>query len=106
MTEDEFIEQAETGDLLLLRYNGKMAKISGIATGYFNHAALVVNTKFMETIEPNVGFYEAVQTGVKCGWWTDLKANLGPGKTYEKICLRKLTMFRDEEFNEKVNTFV
>jgi hypothetical protein len=52
----------------------------------------------METIEPNVGFYEAVSTGVKCGWWTDLKENLGPGKAYEKICLRKLTMFRDEGF--------
>jgi len=54
----------------------------------------------------DVGFWESVSGGVTWGWYSDLKANLGPEKHYKAICTRKLTADRNSVFHLKVNEFI
>jgi len=63
LSENDFIENAKSGDMLLFRYNHLLSEIGGMITGAtFHHVAIVVrNTNNL--MKGEVEFFEAVSTG-------------------------------------------
>ena len=71
--------------------------------GHFSHVAFLYK-------DPNdltdIVYYEAVSDGVGHTWWSECREHVGPGKFYEKVCFRKLTIKRDEKFMSEIENFV
>jgi hypothetical protein len=86
--EEKFLEQAQTGDLLLFRGNHLGAKLSrGLTKGIVDHAAMIVRmaNKFHGQ---DIFFLESVlQRGVCFTSWSNFKQN---NLIYDEILYRQL----------------
>jgi len=86
-SEDQFIENANTGDILLFRGSmGGQQLIRAVTFSEYDHVAMIL--KFDQ--EPDeVYFIEATgNRGVVLNKWTYLKPHIGNGKFYEKLVYR------------------
>ena len=94
--EDKFLEQAQTGDILLFRGNHLGAKLSrGLTSGIVDHAAMIVRmaNKFHGQ---DIFFLESVMVrGVCFTSWANFKQN---NKMYDEILYRRLECKRDDAF--------
>lgn len=105
MSENQFKEIADTGDILLFRGTHAGGLLTRTVTAsHFDHVAMVL--KFSN--EPNEIFMvEATgNMGVSLNRWDILREHIGKGKFYEKIIHRHITFDRGDEFIEKLEKFL
>jgi len=90
ISEKQFLEEVETGDVILFRGNkSNHSLIRGITGGHFDHAAIII--KDSNDPHDDVTFLEACSdTGVASSSWQRIRGSIGPGKFFEKICVRKV----------------
>ena len=80
LSENQLLEQADTGDLLLFRGNKAITAITRAVTySHFDHVAIVL--RFFE--QPKELFYlEAISSGVQIKRWSNLRNIIGPNEHY------------------------
>lgn len=101
--EHDFLQQADTGDILLFRGSHLGAKITRKWThGHVDHAAMIVKLK--RTMGNSIFMLESVMVrGVSFASWDMFKKN---NDIYEEVYYRKLNCKRDEEFYQKFEDFI
>ena len=101
ISERQFKEEADTGDILLFRGTAVGAKITRTATaGEFDHVAMVL--KFDADMD-DVYMIEATGgMGVALNKWNNLKEHVGPGCFYTKLVWRRVKFDRSDEMAEKL----
>lgn len=105
ISEKQFLEQADTGDILLFRGSHAGAKITRISTGsHFDHIAMVL--KF-ESAPEEVYFVEATgNNGVSLNKWQYIKPHIGKDKFYEKIVIRHVDFDRGGKMVKNLEKFL
>ena len=95
--EKEFLEKAETGDLLLFRGRHVGAKITRTWTnGEVDHAAMIIR---LEKYNSQIFLLESVMVnGVGFTSWEFFKAN---NSIYKQVFYRKLNCNRNNQFYDK-----
>lgn len=79
--------------------------IRGITGGHFDHAGIII--KDSNDPDDDVTFIEACSdTGVASSSWQRIRNSIGPGKFFEKICVRKVKMTRTPEFYKTVDKII
>eukprot|EP00351_Strombidinopsis_sp_SopsisLIS2011_P000352 CAMPEP_0116885804 /NCGR_PEP_ID=MMETSP0463-20121206/19397_1 /TAXON_ID=181622 /ORGANISM="Strombidinopsis sp, Strain SopsisLIS2011" /LENGTH=110 /DNA_ID=CAMNT_0004545077 /DNA_START=616 /DNA_END=948 /DNA_ORIENTATION=- len=106
MSEEQFLHDANSADMLFFRGNkGASGLIRNLTGGYFDHVALVVRTP--EEGTHDLTFLESVGGhGVSANTWSNIKYDIGPGKFYSKVCLRRLNIERTDDFLEIYDDFI
>ena len=81
ITEKQFIDSANSGDLLLFRGSSKSSKLTRtVLNSYFDHVALVL--KF-EADKDEIYIVEATgNMGVALNRWSNIRSEVGPDKFY------------------------
>lgn len=85
-SEDQFLNECETGDLLLFRGNlsGPLL-IRSVTHSEYDHVAMVIKLMF----NPEVYFVEAVgDRGVSYNKWSNIRKHIGADKFYAKLSWR------------------
>ena len=105
MSESQFKEQADTGDILLFRGSMAVTKITrAVSRSYFDHVAMVL--KF-ETDPDEVYLVEATgNLGVSLNKWTYLREHVGEGKFYKKMIMRHIEFDRGDKMVESLEKFL
>lgn len=105
MSETQFLEVADTGDILLFRGSQAGSKITRTFTGsHFDHVAMVL--KF-ETCPNEVFLVEATgNNGVSLNRWQYLRSHIGKGKFYEKLVLRHIEFNRGDKMVNNLEKFL
>jgi hypothetical protein len=92
----------------MLLFRGNKANhglIRAFTGGHFDHAALAI--KDASDPKNDVTFLEAVgDAGVTSNSWQRIRPHIGPGKFFEKICIRKLNCKRAPEFYKTLDVFI
>ena len=105
MSESQFLDEIETGDLILFRGNNSGSGAQRFFTGsHFDHAALAI--KDAADPKDDVTFIEAVNTGVTSNSWQQIRNEIGPDKFFEKVCIRKLKINRTKDFYNTLDDFI
>lgn len=101
MSEKQFFEQADTGDILLFKAtSGAAGLIRTFTGGHFDHVAMIL--KF-ESDENEVYFVEAAgNCGVALNRWQNLRKHVGAGKFYERIIFRHIEFDRTDKMVENL----
>jgi hypothetical protein len=105
MSEYQFKEIADTGDILLFRGSHAGGLLTRTVTAsHFDHVAMVL--KFQN--DPNEVFMvEATgNMGVSLNRWDFLREHVGKGKFYEKLIIRHINFDRGDEFVGKLEKFL
>ena len=103
ITESEFLEKAETGDIVLFRGNHLGGKLTRKWTkGHSDHAAMIVK---LDTQKGEVIYFleSVLQRGVTFTSWENFKKI---NQIYDDVFYRKLNCERDEEFLSKFQRFI
>lgn len=101
VTTEQFIKEADSGDILLFKGKKMSAKFTqGVTGSEFDHVAMVL--KFEDDDE--VYIIDATMQGVDITSWTQL-CNF-KDELYSKVIWRQLEIERDDKFIEKLETFV
>lgn len=105
MSESQFKEIADTGDILLFRGTHAGGLLTRTVTAsHFDHVAMVL--KFAN--DPNEVFMvEATgNMGVSLNRWDYLREHVGAGKFYEKLVFRHVNFDRGDKFVDKLEKFL
>ena len=98
---EQFLNEADSGDILLFKGKKISAKLTqGVTGSQFDHVAMIL--KFEDDDE--VYLIDATLNGVDITSWTQLSIN--KNDQYSKIVWRKLKIERDQEFIDKLEAFV
>lgn len=105
ITEDKFIEQADTGDILLLRGSSLGAKVIRVGTlAKFDHVAMIL--KF-DADPSEVYIIEATtNTGVHLNKWSFLREHIGKEKFYLQAKFRHIDYNRTPKVVENLEIFL
>ena len=105
MSEAQFVNSADTGDILLFNCNAAVAKITRAFTGsHFDHAAMVLKFK---SAPHEVFLLEATgNNGVALNKWEYLKPHIGHDKFYNRLIYRKVNFERGNKMAENLETFL
>lgn len=105
MSESQFLESADTGDILLFRGSNTGSKITRAFTGgYFDHVAMIL--KF-ESDPGEIYMVEATgNMGVALNKWSLLKMHVGPKKFYKKLVFRHVNFDRNDKMFENLDKFL
>ena len=105
MSESQFKEQADTGDILLFRGSAAVTKITrAVSRSYFDHVAMVL--KF-ETDPDEVYLVESTgNLGVSLNKWSFLREHVGEGKFYKKMILRHIDFDRGDSMVDSLEKFL
>lgn len=89
MTEQQFLESADTFDVLLFRCNSKAAKvIRGYTNSEYDHAAMVLRFDSQNASKrKDVYILEATGSGVTIRKWSQMKGHYGHG-VFARVVLR------------------
>ena len=105
ISESDFTDLAQTGDILLFRSNTQAGAITRKLTkSHFDHVAMVV--RLDQDRAQTVCYIEAVSGGVHRCSWAGLEGKVGPGKLYEKVCWRSVVFNRGSEMTEKLEVLL
>lgn len=81
------------------------AIVRRVTQAHFDHVALVVRTSkdglYDFSVVESVG-----QLGVSSQSWSDLRSEIGEGKFYEKVALRRLIGPRNQGFHHQLDAFL
>jgi len=94
--EDEFLRQADTGDLLLYKSSGFNQKVLRTVTnGSYDHVAIILKFE----ADPNeLYIIEATSTdGVVLRKWSEMRLDCGPKMLYETVVFRHIDYVRTME---------
>jgi hypothetical protein len=105
ITEKQFYEMADTGDLLLYKSNSTSAAITRTFTNsHFDHVGMVL--KF-ETDPNEIYIVDATgNLGVSLNKWSFLRENVGHRKFYERVVFRHIKFNRSEKMIENLEVFL
>ena len=101
ISEKQFIEQADTGDILLFNCNHMGAKLTRtITNSQYDHIAMIL--KF-DSMQDEVYIVEATGTfGVAMNKWSKIRKHVGRDKFYRKVTYRHLDAPRNQELCVKL----
>ena len=108
ISEQQFIDEADTFDILLFQTNNSGSAMQRIGTwSEYDHIAIIVKQRFLPE---EVWFFEATQDGVWYRNWGSKSFGTSSikqlvGNFYYKVVLRKLKFERTEKLREKLNEF-
>ena len=92
ISEEHFLKQVDTGDLLLFRTNNNRIVGSWITRAYtkshFDHVGMIL--RFGDSLNQLFIFEAVGDTGVRIIGWNSLRRELFTNGFFEKICTRKL----------------
>lgn len=105
MSEAQFLEQADTGDILLFRGSHAGSLVTRTFTNsHFDHVAMVL--KF-ETAPEEVFLVEATgNMGVSLNRWVFIRPHIGHGKFYEKLVFRHIEFDRGDKMVNNLEKFL
>lgn len=105
ISEKQFIEKADTGDILLFRASHVGAKLTRTFTGsHFDHVAMVL---YFDSDPNEIYLVDATgEVGVGISRWSDLRKHIGPNKFYHKCVLRHIEFERTDLVMEKLEQFL
>lgn len=86
MTENDFLEKAQTGDILLFRGNRAATALTrALTSSEFDHVGIIVRLKDKD----DVYIIEATgRIGVSVNRWSNIKQHIGPSEFYERVIYR------------------
>ena len=105
MTENQFKQIADTGDIILFRSNQPISSVTRVySASHFDHVAMVL--KF-ETDPDEVYLLEATgNLGVAINRWSFLREHIGKRKFYDKLVHRHLNFERGNSMIELLEKFL
>lgn len=105
MSEKQFFEKADTGDILLFcATSGSAGMIRTFTGSQFDHVAMIL--KF-ESEEDEVFFVEASGNhGVALNKWSCIRNQIGHKKFYERVIFRHVNFERDDNMVENLECFL
>ena len=105
MSEKQFLEIADTGDILLFQTGTKTGTfIRKITGGSFDHVAMILR---FESEENEVFFVEASGNyGVALNKWSSVRKHVGKNKFYERLVYRRVNFERDDELVDCLEVFL
>jgi len=106
ITEQQFLNTADTFDLLLCRCNNGGAKLTRMYTGSdFDHVAMLLRFDMPGNGNQNdIFLIEATGSGVKVKRWSNLRPHIG--KFYDRVMLRHLDFDRDDKTLDALEKFL
>lgn len=104
MSEDQFMRQADTGDLLLFRTNYFMAHATRLySNSHFDHVGMILKDRNNKN---EVYILDATSSGVSTVSWTMLRYNIGADNFYEKVVFKKVNFERTPQVIQKMDKFI
>lgn len=105
VSEEQFLDQADTGDIILFRGNQTGSSITRTFTqSHFDHIAMVL--KF-DSFPEEVYIVEATgNMGVSLNKWNFLKSHIGKDKFYQNIVCRHVKFLRGQKMINNLETFL
>lgn len=105
VSEKQFLEKADTGDLLLFKASNSSAGVIRTFTGsQFDHVAMIL--KF-ETDEDEIYYVEASgNMGVALNKWSSIRKHVGHKKFYERVIFRHIEFDRNDTMVENLECFL
>lgn len=105
LSEKQFLEVADTGDILLFQTGTKTGNfIRKITGGSFDHVAMILR---FESEDDEVFFVEASGNyGVALNKWSSVRKHVGKDKFYERLVYRRVNFDRDDEMVDCLEVFL
>ena len=101
ISEEEFLKESKTGDLLLYTSHGFLPSVTRSATNSeYDHVAMVVKSIHENDEENQLFIFESVnQMGVRMCDWNDVREDIGgsmQGKSFRNVVYRSVEFNREE----------
>ena len=108
ISEKDFLDASQTGDILLFTTNRLISKgVRIITKSKYDHVAMIIRNLFPD--HPNqVHIFEAVGgEGVRIVEWNETKQSIGEEKNrfYSKVVYRQVEFDRSQHFDELIQFF-